>query len=151
MKHLLQILLFLPIVSLSQNFNFEYYSVREGLPQASVTSVFQDSRHILWIGTRGGGLASYDGRKFTSFDEKDGFENKLVEWITEDKKGNLLIGSAWGSVTAYDGNKFWTIPCVRQQDCINNFVEHAWKSDTLFLTSQSGLFYYYQDSIPPYE
>ncbi|GIK69636.1 MAG: hypothetical protein HND27_06180 [Bacteroidetes bacterium] len=95
-----------PQLSFSQTFYFKKYSVTEGLSQSQVNCIFEDSRGFLWIGTAGGGLCKYDGKKFETFDEKSGISGQIVTCITEDKKGNIWIGSTWGEVSKFDGKNF---------------------------------------------
>ncbi|MCH2231300.1 MAG: histidine kinase [Crocinitomicaceae bacterium] len=79
-------------VSFSQKYAFVTYSTEDGLPQSQVTSITQDAQGYLWVGTLGG-LAKFDGTKFTSFSSNQGllnnritslsfFDNKL--WVGHD-------------------------------------------------------------------
>ena len=49
------ILLLLPITpSKAQSYFFDNYGVSDGLAQSTVFSVYQDKKHIVWLGTRAG-------------------------------------------------------------------------------------------------
>ena len=56
--------IFMPIKSVRAILNeakFENISIDEGLSNENVTSIFQDSRGYMWIGTKDG-LNRYDGK-----------------------------------------------------------------------------------------
>ena len=46
------------------------WGIEHGLPQVSVLSITQDRDGYLWLGSQGG-LARYDGSRFTGFDQRD--------------------------------------------------------------------------------
>jgi len=103
---------------ISQTYNFEYYNVEEGLSQSRVSSIIQDNRGYLWVGTSGGGVCKFDGSTFTKFSEKDGISGDIVTDLSEDKEGNIWLTSTWGGVTKYNGRNFfvfqkkgWTFKC----------------------------------------
>jgi len=48
---------------------FKNFTVKDGLPNMAVFSVTIDKTENLWVGTRGLGLCSFDGRKFVNFTE----------------------------------------------------------------------------------
>jgi len=60
--------------------NIKYITSDDGLSQSEVTSILQDKKGFLWIGTRGG-LNRYDGNMIKVFQNE--IENKifLVERI----------------------------------------------------------------------
>jgi ligand-binding sensor domain-containing protein len=89
---------------LSQQNNFNIFSIQEGLPNSSVFTMFQDSRGIIWLGTQGGGLIRFEGRLFESYTTNDGLFNNSVRAITEDRHGNLWIGTD-GGLNLFNGVK----------------------------------------------
>ena len=90
----------------SQTYNFQYFSVQEGLPQSKVNSIFQDSRGFLWIATAGGGICKFDGKNFIQYSSKDGIAGDIITDITEDQDKNIWFTATWGGVTKFDGRKF---------------------------------------------
>ena len=67
----------------AQTYNFEYYNVEEGLSQSRVTSIMQDDRGYLWVGTHGGGLCKFDGVDFVKYSEKNGLSGNIVTLLGE--------------------------------------------------------------------
>lgn len=61
-----------------QKYAFVEYSTEEGLPQSQVTSICQDNKGYLWVGTLGG-LAKFSGSKFITYSSVDGLLNNRVE------------------------------------------------------------------------
>ena len=103
----LPLILFLPFVSKSQQFNFKTYSVEDGLAQSQVYALIQDSRGYLWMGTRGGGITRFDGINFKTFSSRDGLPNNYINCIFEDSGHDLWIGTDNG-IAHYNGLRFQT-------------------------------------------
>ena len=109
-KYLLLFLFFFLSVNIfAQQFDFQNYSVRDGLAQSQVYAMIKDSQGYIWTGTQGGGLSRFDGLEFTSFTVRDSLSNNYVESLFEDKEGNLWIGTKNG-LNKFDGLNFQTIP-----------------------------------------
>jgi len=73
-------------------------------PNYVVSSVI-DSQNRLWVGTLGGGLSQFDGKKWKSYTIQDGLSGNIVHALKIDAKGNLWIGTE-GGVSRFDGQKF---------------------------------------------
>ncbi len=75
----------------------ERYTIINGLSNNSITSIFQDKRGFLWIGTEWG-LNRFDGRTYKQYLTTgiDGLPNLSIYNITEDKDGLLWIGTGGG-------------------------------------------------------
>ena len=75
---------------------FEHLSVKQGLSQADVNCILQDSKGFIWFGTQDG-LNRYDGYGFRVFKHDPGDPNSLDEsWIVsigETPDGTLWIGT----------------------------------------------------------
>ena len=80
---------------------YRLYTLRDGLPQMQIWSMFQDSRGYLWVGTKGG-LSRFDGRNFVNFTEKDGLPENQIEQIAEDYSGKIWIVTRRG-LSVYNG------------------------------------------------
>jgi hypothetical protein len=87
---------------------YRQYTMRDGLPQMQIWSMFQDSRGYMWIGTKGG-LSRFNGEKFTNFNEKDGLADNLIEVIREDYSGKIWVVTQKG-LSMMDGQTITTYP-----------------------------------------
>ncbi len=92
----------------SANENLIRLTTNDGLSSSSVTSLCQDSRGLLWIGTWDG-LNCYDGammRVFRpDFAASSGLSNPVVRRIFEDAEGLMWIATDYGinRYNVYDG------------------------------------------------
>ena len=106
---LLAILFFSSLyTALSQHNNFVYFSVNEGLSQATVFKIIQDSRGYIWVGTGEGGVSRFDGKNFTNLGLDDGLPGLVIRDIIEDSRGWIWVGTEKG-IAIYDGYSFKAI------------------------------------------
>ena len=84
------------------------WTVENGLPQNSVTAIQQTRDGYLWLGTFGG-LAKFDGVKFTIFNSGNtpGMLTNRIISLYEDRAGTLWIGTSRGLVR-YDAGQLRT-------------------------------------------
>jgi signal transduction histidine kinase/ligand-binding sensor domain-containing protein/DNA-binding response OmpR family regulator len=84
---------------IAQNFNFERIGTEQGLSQNRITSIYQDSKGLLWFGTQDG-LNMYDGYNFKVFKHEPGNPNSLSDYavnsILESDSGIFWIGTREG-------------------------------------------------------
>ena len=78
----------------------------DGLALDGVNCGVIDKIGNLWLGTNGGGVSRYDGKKFTNYTIGQGLANDSVMSITEDKTGSLWFGTAGGRINRYNGKSF---------------------------------------------
>lgn len=88
-----------------QQNHFKHFGLDDGLPQSQVFDVHQDSRGFIWVATRGGGIARFDGQEFKNYNTKQGLINNFVNCIHEGSNGDLWIGTKSG-LSHYDGLRF---------------------------------------------
>lgn len=72
----------------------------QSLPYNKVTSIFEDSRHQIWITTQGRGFCRFDPatETFIRYDERHGLPNDVIYQIVEDNKGLFWITSNRGLI-----------------------------------------------------
>ncbi|MCF8369380.1 MAG: histidine kinase [Bacteroidales bacterium] len=86
----------------SQEYSYRHYTVKDGLIQNQVISMFQDSRGYLWLGTKGG-VSRFDGLKFQNYTVNDGLLSNLVRRFYEDENGGIYFCSLNGISKLYKG------------------------------------------------
>ncbi|BDD09284.1 hybrid sensor histidine kinase/response regulator [Fulvitalea axinellae] len=69
-------------------------TIEEGLPDNYVTSVFQDSRGFMWVGTEAG-FGRFDGYNLARY-SKANIPNQFVTALGEDQSGNIFVGTVKG-------------------------------------------------------
>ena len=72
----------------------------KSLPYDKVSSIFEDSRHQIWLTTQGGGFCRFhpDTETFTRYSSRNGLPNDVVYQIIEDKEGILWLTTNNGLV-----------------------------------------------------
>ena len=108
-NYFLYLILLLSFTSHSQVFDFQSINQENGLPSSNITSMFQDSRNIIWLGTNGGGLVKYDGSDYSIYDKSKGLLGNFITSIVEDDNKNLVVATNYDGIFIYDGNKFKNI------------------------------------------
>jgi ligand-binding sensor domain-containing protein len=82
---------------------YRQYTKRDGLSQMQVTCMMQDSRGMIWIGTKGG-LNCYNGQKFSPVISKqfNFTSGEFIQNIVEDSNGRIWVSTLNG-VAMIDG------------------------------------------------
>lgn len=84
-----------------------------------VFSIYVAADDTVWAGTWGGGVARYDGKRWTNLTKSDGLAGNLVYSIAQDEKGVLWFGTD-GGVSRYDGKGFRNL--TRRDGLLENHV-----------------------------
>lgn len=86
----------------------DVWTTENGLPQNDVTLI-QTRDGYLWLGTHGG-LARFDGVRFTVFDTGNtaGLRSNRILALCEDSAGDLWVGTQNGGLTRYSRGSFTT-------------------------------------------
>ncbi len=129
------IVILLPTGAFSQKYAIHEYS-EDGFPDlGTVTTIFQDSRGIMWFGGSRG-VAYYDGRTFHRFSTVSGLVDNFTYTIKESKDNKIWICTYHG-INIYDPvidslSYFPTDPgpAIRDLEFSDNFI--------LFATSGSA-------------
>lgn len=84
---------------------FNNISIEDGLSQATVETMMQDSKGYIWLGTNDG-LDRYNGYTFKKYTYEKGKKNSLVNGyildIKEDDEGNIWVATAIGISKIYN-------------------------------------------------
>lgn len=72
-----------------------------------VFSLLVDPQDHVWVGTWGGGVARYDGSRWTNYTTRDGLAGNIVYSIAQGEDGVLWFGTNHG-LTRYDGSNWNT-------------------------------------------
>ena len=119
-----------------------------------VLSITPDPLHseILWLGTAGGGLNRFNGKKgtFSAFTEADGLPNNVVYAALPDKSGNLWMSTNRGlSRLNVATRKFrnFDISDGLQSNEFNTGAYFLSPSGEMFFGGIKGLTYFYPENI----
>jgi ligand-binding sensor domain-containing protein len=136
--------------SFAQEYSYRYYSISDGLPQTQITTLFQDSKGFIWIGTKGG-LSRFDGVEFENFDIEDGLTSRIVCNISEGRDGKIYVLCDHG-LSVFDGNKFnpypfpkdirayMVIASVVHDHDYNIWIASKWQDKWIFFKFKNGVY-----------
>jgi ligand-binding sensor domain-containing protein/serine phosphatase RsbU (regulator of sigma subunit) len=89
----------------AQELKFAHLSTEEGVSQAVINCITQDSKGFMWFGTQDG-LNRYDGYHVTEYrhnpDDSSTISSNFIWSIYEDKQGMMWIGTNGGGLNSYD-------------------------------------------------
>jgi diguanylate cyclase (GGDEF)-like protein/PAS domain S-box-containing protein len=93
----------------------------EGLPQNTVYSIVQTRDGYIWIGTKGG-VARFDGVRFTTFDNtnRDQLRENEVWTLLEGDDGSLWMGTFGGGVSRLKDGRFSVL--TREDGLADDYV-----------------------------
>lgn len=134
MRILFSIFFFWTSLAFAQTFPFQHYSVQDGLPQSNVSSVVQDKKGFLWIGTESG-LSRFDGIHFVNFSSADGLADSRISALFIDKDNRLWIGHENGMISVRDKDVF--IKSLNHLDCKKIFSIIQDKKGRIWLSTAS--------------
>ncbi|PKR79858.1 hypothetical protein CW751_12955 [Brumimicrobium salinarum] len=128
------------MVTFGQRFSFIQFNTNSGLPQSQVSSIVQDEKGYLWIGTYGG-LAKFNGAQFSTFGKNNGLLNNRITKL-QIINGVLFVGHPQGISIKQKGNSFTSITYA-DETILENVTGFAFIDSTLYVaTNGSGLFQY---------
>lgn len=99
-----------------------HYTIIDGLPSLDLVAlaVYRDR---LFIGSAGGGLASFDGRDFTVYQFEQPAVRQVSALAVEDEQ--LVIGSFDNGLFSFDGEKFTRRDFIKPIGQITTLLPHA--------------------------
>jgi len=100
----------LPRVTAAEaGYSVTHWTVEDGLPQSTITSLAQTPDGYLWCGTTAG-LLRFDGTRFRLFSRREIPELKDVEVLELlcDSAGRLWIGGTDGQIVVFEQGRFRT-------------------------------------------
>lgn len=126
------------------NENNEYletvWTTEQGLPQNSVNAIIQSRDGYLWLGTFGG-LARFDGVKFTTYNTGNtpGLKSNRILSLFEDRDRTLWIGTQSGDVMSFKNGQGTTY--TQTDGLLSGFV---WSinqdsNGTIWIGGQNGV------------
>lgn len=129
-----------------QQYNFQNYSVNNGLPHTQVGCVFQDSSGYIWVGSEGG-LSRFDGNSFESFTFSEQLPGNNITAITQTTEGLLIATNK--ALCNFSSGKFtpYPFPANAGFKKINQFLTGAWGE--LLLCTDKGLWKYEKHKYAP--
>ena len=83
---------------LKTEYSYRRYTIADGLPDLLTTSVFQDSKGFIWVGTLQGGFARFNGQQFKPFNS----QGLSIVGFAEHDQQVIAIGRSLFSVTEND-------------------------------------------------
>ena len=104
----------------------------------NISAIHRDDSGVLWVGTSGSGVFSYDGKKFVNFTNTDGLANNYVHTIDHDENGNLWFGTD-GGVSCYDGKGF--INFTTKDGLVSNIIRaiHCDSNGVIWFVTKGGV------------
>jgi ligand-binding sensor domain-containing protein/serine phosphatase RsbU (regulator of sigma subunit) len=91
-----------------QTYDFQNFTVENGLSQSQVLALFQGEDGELWMGTNSGGVNRYNGSGFTYLNKESGLTDNTIFAFAKDGLGRILIGTNNG-ISVKDGTRMDTV------------------------------------------
>lgn len=150
MKLLLSVIFYLMFFCvLAQEIPMKYYTVKDGLANSLVPSIFQDKKGNVWFPTLGGGVSKFNGQQFIIYGAEQGLSNQMIRTVTEDKNGRIWFGSMGEGVFYLDKDTILAFKNDSLPDEI--FALHTDNQGIVWAATNGGVFHLFsKDSIVPF-
>ena len=83
--------------------SFSFFTRRQGMQHDDISSIIQDSKGNIWMGTYGGGLIRFDGLHFYHYTVAEGLDQNHILAVLEDQHGHIWLGTRSGGAIRFDG------------------------------------------------
>ena len=133
------LIFFIPFLSFGQNYELKAFSIADGLPQSQVYGIDEDHNGNIWLGTRGGGIAKFDGVNFEVFTTQDGLLSNFVSSVFHDSRDNIWIGTSTG-VSLYNGIQFRNFRFEKESFRVSVSSIAESKNKELFFGTSNGVY-----------
>lgn len=116
------------------------YRAKNGVFNAPIRTIAEDSSGSLWIGTYGSGLMLLQDNRFNSLNTGNGFLDDFIHAILEDNEGSLWIGTYTSGLVQLQNSQ--VISISRENGLPENMTHTVYEDRQGFLwigTQNSGL------------
>ena len=114
--------------------------VKVGYNPNYIVSIVVDDKGVVWCGTWGGGLSSFDGSSWTTYTTKEGLPGNHVFMLKQGKDGKLWIGTNKGLARFKDQGQGFTVLTKQQGLFADNVFSMAEANDgSLWIGSFGGV------------
>lgn len=124
--------------AVARQYNFRLYSAFDGLPQAQVTSVQQDQRGYIWLGSYSG-ITRYNGRDFQTYTEP--LPENFVSSMIKDQNGRIILTTG-GGFCFLEEEKFDCKSDKQSLPLTNLFGVFAETDNSLWFAAEGGVIHY---------
>lgn len=121
------------------NYGLEQLTVRHGMPNNRVLTIFEDREHSIWLGTNGGLFRLRDA-PFATLSTEQGLPDNFVRAVLQHSDGTIWIGTAQG-VARYRQGKLLPEPHLVPDQVVLSLAETP-TGDVLIGSYASGVFRY---------
>jgi ligand-binding sensor domain-containing protein len=132
-------------LAFTQQYEWKYYGVDDGLPSTLVYRVVPDSKGFMWVLTDKS-LARFDGKVFQPFPDADGINNNSHFAMGEDSKQRLWLYGPVNFFAYFDlnDNRFYRFPNTLsdgKKAGYTTFIFENDKGDLTFYNSNREIYY----------
>lgn len=136
------LLMLMAIAAKGQHYTIERFTEADGLNFDQVSDIVQDWRGYIWIGTYGGGVNSFDGKRFNSFDENSGLTSNRVRALELDQEQTLWVGTLGGGISMIKHNNVYDF-----RDSVGTLSDFIYdlfldSRNRMWIGTREGLYYY---------
>lgn len=130
------------------NAKFQNLSIDEGLSDEYVTTIFQDIKGYMWIGTKDG-LNRYDGKTMKIYncnaEEEKSLSSTYITDIEQDSNGNIWIGTDHG-LDFIEADTDKVLRMKDRKDILNlgnvkitSLLKSSYNEDIMWIGTEDGL------------
>lgn len=124
---------------LSQEYNFKYFGVKDGLSQSQVTDLCIDNLGNLWVGTEYAGITVYNGNDVTYYSSDNVLPDNRINSLYPTEEGHIFIGTDKGYVI-FDGTSFLSPDTLTKNTRVFGFA--CGKEGDVWIATAKGIFKY---------